>query len=81
MGVGSEGMADEASIGVWRPIASAPSDGSRVLIFAPPDWIDVANFSDGQWVDESLVASEELPTHWMPLPAPPVLGPGKPEKP
>jgi len=51
----------------WQPIATAPRDGTRVLVCehdAPlgdvsVDWLD----KDGKWLGS--------PTHWRPLPAPP----------
>ena len=48
----------------WEPIDTIPTDGTRVLVFAPG-------------ADEQLgiFAAHELPdiapTHWMPLPPPP----------
>ncbi len=57
----------------WQPIETAPRDGTRVLVWAHdrawtadrcsegvPDFWD----SDGTFIQ---------PTHWQPLPAPPVL--------
>lgn len=60
----------------WRPIASAPKDGTRVLLYRP-NWAEhtvVAWYHalGSEWaaVNGFDVAGE--PTHWMPLPpAPP----------
>lgn len=62
----------------WRPIATAPKDGTRILL-----WIGyalVGSFFDcncaGEelWEDHDGMALDrerQTPTHWMPLPAPP----------
>lgn len=60
----------------WRPIESAPRDGTWILAFCEPALIPVllrfCSASDG-WTDEiadsygSVVSYR--PTHWMPLPA------------
>lgn len=69
----------------WRPIETAPKDGSRVWVFAP-DWtheMGAARFLDefSRWVDddeEPLMGNCPVrhaicaePTHWMPLPPAP----------
>lgn len=56
----------------WRPIATAPRDGSDVLLWAGRDchvgywsivgWADVWA-GECPWID---------PSHWMPLPQPPM---------
>ena len=76
----------------WRPIDTAPRNGSKVLIVNEEGEMDVASYvaqwyeseefvrkaSDGDvyrtireesgyWLTETVY----LPTHWMPLPAPP----------
>lgn len=61
----------------WRPISTAPTDGTRVLLFCPdsePEW----QVMEGRWWQryqswgESVWGESELhPTDWMPLPAPP----------
>jgi hypothetical protein len=66
----------------WRPIETAPKDGTHILLSAPGrvtcgEWI-VPNGPD--WDDEPLWGSwdgnfseENPPTHWQPLPAPPAI--------
>ncbi len=73
----------------WRPIATAPKDGTFVLLFVAgrEAWCPtVGRWNDGQtynsfgeilsegWGDEITtfhVPGLNMPTHWMPLPAPP----------
>lgn len=54
----------------WQPIADAPKDGSWVLLFSPKD----VTPRSGRWekVGEEWLYIKGIPTHWMPLPAPPV---------
>lgn len=62
----------------WRPIETAPKDGTELLIFDPVDGPARAHWSTHNWYAGTYVAA---PTHWMPLPAPPALNvapePGK----
>lgn len=65
----------------WRPIETAPRDGTRVLVYAcvrdPSHWIiggDLPPFQcvtsyhpDGGWT----VCEIREATHWRPLPPPP----------
>lgn len=60
----------------WQPIETAPKDGTEPLVshgeFASVVWWD--EIGSG-WIvaalaDQSIYAPN--PTHWMPLPAPPV---------
>ena len=63
----------------WQPISTAPKDGTAILGYWSPaiengrDGIDVTCFRAGDWRDpEDSDSSWRKPTHWMPLPAPPV---------
>ncbi len=61
----------------WRPIESAPKDGTLVLTFAPLRTsftrnIDINWFSDGAWRRSNYKCQ---PTHWIPLPAAPTQEP------
>lgn len=75
-----------AEAAMWRPIETAPRDGTHVLVVnrlnpnippAPVHWFD------GAW---SLSANQKAeysdwvwgqPTHWRPLPTPPAASPGR----
>src|SRR5690606_18937452 len=51
----------------WRPIETAPRDGSRVLLAGCGEnggWVCVASWRGGRWRDGDY--SIEPPTHWMP---------------
>lgn len=63
----------------WQPIETAPKDGSLILIYAKRG--QAIGFWDDCWkIDLEFVEWEGAawgtiynPTHWMPLPEPPVL--------
>jgi hypothetical protein len=67
----------------WRPIETAPKDGTRVLLYqvdspigAHKIWIQYCN---AKWGEYWLSSDESLrmePSHWMPLPPPPKDGEG-----
>lgn len=71
----------------WRDIASAPKDGTGILIFAPERAGFVADqriiavhwteWGSGVWEANTGMGkwSDSEVTHWMPLPAPPTLEP------
>jgi len=60
----------------WQDIASAPKDGTRVLLFAPtrafPEAIIVGWYGvrGSSWMSEPGMWTRN-PTHWLPLPTPP----------
>ncbi len=58
----------------WQPIATAPKDGTQVLLFWKGNIAQAAWVSDWAWWEvsgwrENLIVAR--PTHWMPLPAAP----------
>ena len=60
----------------WRPIETAPKDGTEVLVFVPPNRLSVNPFvaqarnpTGAQWWARRVGSIK--PTHWMPLPDPP----------
>jgi len=69
----------------WQPIETAPKDGTDILIYQPPEkiWglifehvIYVCHFDGrGRWTEsDGERYSNFKPTHWMPLPEPPLNG-------
>lgn len=54
----------------WQPIESAPKDGTRVLL-SKLGAMHTAFYRNGGWECGNLHYFNS-PTHWMPLPAPPV---------
>lgn len=62
----------------WQPIETAPRDSTIILCYSKNRW--TADVSPMKWVDEWKCAAsghrlgiDEQPTHWMPLPAAPML--------
>jgi len=67
----------------WQPIETAPRDYTRILVFSnrgvfavefDPSW-----GADGWWLcvdgkHDEYPLRGNAPTHWMPLPSPPVEG-------
>ena len=63
----------------WQPIETAPRDGAPVWAFngeqAPMLYIAGEGYALWIWADQVLAdvdPSPEQPTHWMPLPEPPL---------
>lgn len=64
---------------IWRPIDSAPKDGTPILCFTPDQsefgFIDTSKIEILWWAsDEWQNDCDDVffqPTHWMPLPNPP----------
>jgi hypothetical protein len=64
----------------WQPIETAPMDGTLVLIAAhdngmpsQPRHVLIAKYDGEDWrQDDSEYSETWPPTHWMPLPTPPV---------
>jgi hypothetical protein len=81
----SETLAAQAveKVAGWRPIESAPKDGTPVLVVENIDGRQVVGEAYCCHDDESFYWAQEsphdypepdkiFPTHWMPLPSPPV---------
>jgi len=69
---------DSGVVDEWRPIETAPRDGSNVIVFEPFSDPVVAFFSqmNRKWLgprDSYGDAEVMQPTHWRPLPQPPAL--------
>lgn len=76
--------AAESRLADWQPIKTAPKDGTHILAYRLPIGIRVTNmtnpptvvhwFDDGFYTSVNELAPEHPfnPTHWMPLPSPPV---------
>lgn len=70
--------------GGWQPIETAPKDGTNILTFAR-DQYGITYFGVAQWAEKNPDFPNTVsgwfwpyaikPTHWMPLPAPPVTPP------
>lgn len=67
----------------WQDIATAPKDGTRVLLFSPDSkyglfigwWCENNIDPEGAWWPDDEDAPYPIdadPTKWQPLPAPPV---------
>ena len=69
----------------WQPIETAPKDGTAVLLWLGAPWSEVrqmwwydpwdvwlaAGEDEPDAGDERFGCGSAIPTHWMPLPAPP----------
>lgn len=58
----------------WRPIETAPKDGTEVLVQMAPKvirlgWYFKPSSRTEGWCDEN--GKRIIPTHWLPLPPPP----------
>lgn len=54
----------------WQPIETAPSNGAYVLIVGGRHAVATTAPADGEWWRSNKLL-KAVPTHWMPLPAPP----------
>jgi hypothetical protein len=71
------------SVTEWRPLETAPKDGTPVLVFREDAGVFTAHYAaavdfvkDGDcepqwWTIDGQDLMADLPTHWMPLPEPP----------
>lgn len=56
----------------WRPIETAPKDGTEILAFCPKAGTHCVFWESGYWREKaSFLGLRNEPTHWIPLPAPP----------
>lgn len=55
----------------WRPIETAPKDGTAMRIYTSHLVCLDSHFSDGHWRDHYGNGIDGKATHWMPLPPPP----------
>lgn len=72
------GRSDGFSQSKWRDFSSAPKDGTNILAYAPKRRMNIIywSFTRGRWCciarsDDKMIVE---PTHFQPLPAPPVIG-------
>lgn len=59
---------------IWQPIETAPKDGRGILV-AKGFSIYVVNwdpFYEWWYVCSNIILRANTPTHWMPLPEPPI---------
>ena len=56
----------------WQPIASAPKDGTRVLVYDGVEML-VAQYLPGYGYRMGILSNRK-PTHWHALPTPPAQG-------
>lgn len=64
----------------WQPIETAPKDGTPIMLFATAEGFDAPVVTVGwltvsrRWIEGTFYPNTPttlIPTHWMPLPAPP----------
>ena len=63
----------------WQPIETAPRDGTEVIVFTGGGVVTAwHSVNTGMWphdcefTEDGEACNVGLPTHWMPLPAPPL---------
>lgn len=74
---------EEGTVGEqWRPIETAPKDGTWVLLWFDADeyavsgaWMRPGRDYIAHWCAFGRWTPGDAPTHWMPLPAPPASEP------
>jgi hypothetical protein len=68
---------------MWRDIATAPKDGTAVLVWV--DWYDgpqceIGVFKGDEFFPQHRKFCSKCPAAWMPLPPPPAMAPtGEPK--
>lgn len=60
----------------WQPIATAPRDGTQVMLYFPKRYrgkggISNGSFVGGDWLDLRAMRDNDC-THWKPMPKPPI---------
>jgi hypothetical protein len=61
----------------WQPIETAPKDGTRIIVanytvvWSDVSWVKRPRAGE-RWEHLTLGAVHFAPTHWMPIPKPPV---------
>lgn len=68
-------MIEGGFLETWKPIATIPYDGRRVLVYMPnyDKKIEIASYHPNIKIIGHLFSFDydSEPTHWMPLPNPP----------
>jgi hypothetical protein len=66
---------EDAEAAAWRPMEEAPKDGSGILGYVWPEWIEGFFWNGETWCylsdGDGPTKNEHQPTHWRPLPPPP----------
>lgn len=63
--------------GTWYPIGEDALTGERVLLWLTPHEIEMPfAWTDGRWMGDDFPLSMARPTHWSPIPKPPLVGEG-----
>lgn len=55
----------------WQDISTHNGDEKRVLLFVPPYGAMSGHYDNG-WHCHACLNKDAMPTHWQPLPTPPV---------
>ena len=76
-------LAASPSVGGWEDISTAPKDSTEVLVLVGRKvirlgWYFKASSRTEGWCDEN--GKRIHPTHWMPLPPPPVFTGSRPKE-
>lgn len=59
----------------WQPIETAPKDNTRIIVYCNDFWETIVRWNSllgDFWLDDSMDTPDGEPTHWMPLPSPPI---------
>ena len=77
---GATFVTDPAPVCEWKPIETAPKDGTEFIVFRDDAGVFAARYvepsnDDGEMFLASMygedLTGDMMPTHWMPLPPPP----------